>query len=259
MDKEGDLAELPLEAIVPNPHQPRVAFDDEAIRELSESIREVVLLQPVIVRELADGRYELIAGERRLRASRLAELERIPAVVRSVGEQASLELALIENIQRQDIGPIECARAYRRLMTEFSLTQDQVARKVGKSRVAIANTLRLLRLPARIQSGLQSNVISEGHARAILAFDREDHQLAVYDQVICKGLSVREVEDLAHRKPKSEPAAKPLGKWSDAEDELAQRLQAPVRIQASGEGGKIVIEFFSEEELLGIVDRIGGA
>jgi len=260
-DLPATVITVAIGAIQANPRQPRSSFADQSIRELATSIAEVGILQPIIVRERDGGRFELIAGERRLRAARIAGLETVPAIVRDASDRSSLEMALIENSQREDITPLECARAYRLLMTQFGLTQEQVAAKIGKARTTVANTLRLLRLPPKIQKGLQSSSISEGHARAILAFDHEDHQLAVYEQVLSNGLSVREVEDLAKRKPKAGRSAKAAPssgpKWASLEDTLAHHLRAPVRIQSSGTGGKITIEFFSEDELIGIVDRIG--
>src|SRR5580704_9085673 len=167
---EGPTNELPVADIVPNSRQPRTVFNDEALEELAASIREYGILQPLIVRPLAEGKHELIAGERRLRAAKLAGLTSVPVIVRSAGNQSSLELALIENLQREDINALESAKAYRRLIDEFGMTQEQVADRVGKSRVSVANTVRLLRLPKRIMEGLEAGFISEGHARALLAF-----------------------------------------------------------------------------------------
>ncbi len=251
-----------ISSIEANRWQPRSIFDDEALRELAASIREVGVLQPLVVRPLAENRFELIAGERRLRASRIAGLSHVPIIVRATTDQASLEIALIENIQREDIGPMECARAYRQLMTEFSLTQEQVADKVGKARTTVTNTVRLLKLPPTIQDGLEANRISEGHARALLAFEREDHQLAAYEQVLSKGLSVRDVEKLAKRRraPRSiagDPPVLPDPNWTALEERLSVHLGARVRLQPLGSGGRLVIDFYSEDELAGIVERMG--
>lgn len=250
-----------IDAIEANRWQPRSVFHDQALHELAASIREVGILQPLVVRPLSEGRFELIAGERRLRASRLAGLAQVPIIVRSTTDQVSLEIALIENIQREDIGPLECARAYRQLMKEFGLTQEQVADKVGKARTSVANTVRLLRLPPKIQDGLETGRITEGHARAILAFDHEDHQLAVYDQVVAKGMTVRDVEKLGRRKPKDAPKPKPHpepdANWASLEEALSVHLGAQVKLQKCDVGGKLVVEFYSEDELSGIVERMG--
>lgn len=252
---------IAIDAIEANRWQPRSVFHDQALHELAASIREVGVLQPLVVRPLSEDRFELIAGERRLRAAKLAGLSRVPIIVRATSDQVSLEIALIENIQREDIGPLECARAYRQLMTEFGLTQEQVADKVGKARPSVANTVRLLRLPPKIQDGLETGRITEGHARAILAFDHEDHQLAVYDQVVSKGMTVRDVEKLAKRKPKGLAKEKspqePDADWASLEEALSTHLGAQVKIQKNVAGGKLVVEFYSEDELSGIVERMG--
>ncbi|HVT13041.1 MAG TPA: ParB/RepB/Spo0J family partition protein [Fimbriimonadaceae bacterium] len=250
-----------IEAIEANRWQPRSVFRDQALEELAASIREVGVLQPLVVRPIHEDRYELIAGERRLRASKLAGLTHVPIIVRSTSDQSALEIALIENIQREDIGPLECARAYRQLMSEFGLTQEQVADKVGKARTSVANTVRLLRLPPKIQDGLETGRITEGHARAILAFDREEVQLAVYEQALSKGMTVRDVERLATRKPRK-PAKQPAvaeadPNWTALEENLSVHLGAQVKIQRADVGGRLVIEFYSEDELGGIVERMG--
>jgi ParB family transcriptional regulator, chromosome partitioning protein len=250
-----------IESIEANRWQPRSVFHDAALHELAASIREVGVLQPLVVRPLTEGRYELIAGERRLRASRLAGLTHVPIIVRSTTDQASLEIALIENIQREDIGALECARAYRQLMSEFGLTQEQVADKVGKARTTVANTVRLLKLPPKIQDGLETGRISEGHARALLAFDREELQLAVYEQVVAKALNVRDVERLATRKAKSPAKMKPPppenSDWNALEESVSMHLGSQVKLQRSSVGGKLVIEFYSDDELQGILERMG--
>jgi ParB family transcriptional regulator, chromosome partitioning protein len=251
----------PIDSIEANRWQPRSVFHDAALHELAASIREVGVLQPLVVRPLTEGRFELIAGERRLRASRLAGLTQVPVIVRSTTDQASLEIALIENIQREDIGALECARAYRQLMSEFGLTQEQVADKVGKARTTVANTVRLLKLPPKIQDGLETGRITEGHARALLAFDREELQLAVYEQVIAKSLNVRDVERLANRKDKEPTAAKPAPienpDWIALEESLSMHLGSQVRLQKASVGGRLVIEFYSDDELQVIIEKMG--
>lgn len=250
-----------IEAIEANRWQPRSVFDDEALHELAASIREVGVLQPLVVRPLSEGKFELIAGERRLRASKLAGLKQVPIIVRSTTDQSALEIALIENIQREDIGALECARAYRQLMTEFGLTQEQVADKVGKARTSVANTVRLLRLPPKIQDGLETGRISEGHARALLGFQQEEHQLYVFDQILARSLNVREVEKLAKRKPRKPRAAPSKPEvptdWVALEEALSVHVGAQVRLQPGQVGGKLVIDFYSDDELQGIIERMG--
>ncbi|MGV3615067.1 MAG: ParB/RepB/Spo0J family partition protein [Fimbriimonas sp.] len=261
---EGTPNEVALDDIVPNQRQPRTFFDESALEELAASIRDYGVLQPLLVKPLTEGKYELIAGERRLRASKLAGLKTVPVLVRSAGPQNSLEIALIENVQREDINALECARAYRRLIEEFDLTQEQVAERVGKSRTTIANTVRLLKLPRRIQEGLEANRITEGHARALLAFETEPQQLAIYDQILDRGLTVREVERAA--KPagtkKAPKTAEPKPAEADPndgslEEGLSVFLGTPVRLQRSEVGGKLVVEFYSDDDLDRILEQLG--
>ena len=260
-------AEASLEDILPNSRQPRTVFDAEALDELAASIRQYGLIQPLVVRPLAEGKYELIAGERRLRAAKIAGLRAVPIVLRSAGNQSALEIALIENVQREDMNALECARSYRKLIDEFGLTQEQVADRVGKSRTAIANTLRLIRLPEAIQQGLEEGKISEGHARALLAFENQAKQLAVYETILTQGLSVREVEKLTQNKtaarneqaesPKPKPVVDP--NIRALEEEIAKRLSAPTKIHRTtgSVGGKLTVEFFDDDDLQRILDAIG--
>jgi ParB family chromosome partitioning protein len=257
---ETGSTEVSVEAIQPNRRQPRTHFDDAALSELAASIREYGVIQPLIVRPLSEGRYELIAGERRLRAAKMAGLDTVPVLLRAAGHQSSLEMALVENIQREDINPLECARAYRKLIDEFGLTQEQVADKVGKSRTTVANSVRLLRLPAEILEGLGDGRISEGHARALLAFDSPAQQLAVYDQIIEKGLTVREVENSSRKEAKKPPSLEvPSRDPNDGtlEEALGTMLGSIVRIQRSGVGGRLSIEFYSDEDLQRIFEVFG--
>ena len=260
---EGPTNELPVDDIVPNTRQPRTVFNDEALHELAASIREFGILQPLIVRPLAEGQHELIAGERRLRAAKIAGLSSVPVIVRSAGNQSSLELALIENIQREDINALESARAYRKLIDEFGLTQEQVADRVGKSRTVIANTVRLLRLPKRITEGLEGGLISEGHARTLLGFDSEAQQLAVYDQILEKKLTVRDVENIAKPKTPAQPSKKPEKSvhtdpnYRALEESISTYVGSPVKILRSEVGGKMVVEFYSEDDLDRILELIG--
>lgn len=258
---DGTSSEVLVGDIVPNARQPRIHFDEGALQELADSIKEHGVLQPLLVRPMADGKYELIAGERRLRASRLAGLKTVPVLLRSAGNQGSLELALIENIQRENINPVECARAYRRLIDEFDLTQERVAEKVGKSRTGVANTLRLLRLPKRIVQGLEEGRISEGHARALLAFDSEPQQLAIYDQIVDRGLTVREVEQASKPKTETKRKAETTTEMdpndSALQDALSTHLGAPVKLMRAEIGGRLSIEFYSDEDLTRILDGLG--
>lgn len=259
----GPTSEVSVESIVPNARQPRTAFDEEALEELAASIREVGIVQPLIVRPAGEDRYELIAGERRLRAAKKAGLASVPVVVRSATEQGSLELALIENIQREDINAVEAARAYRRLADEFSLNQEQIAARVGKSRVTVANALRLLRLPARVLSAVESGDLSEGHARALLQFAEPARQLAVFETILAKGLTVRDVERLAQEQPTSAKKERaPVSRYLSAEryeleDRIARHFGSPVKIKLSGTGGKLSVVFFNEEDFQRILDTLG--
>ena len=264
IESAGPATDVPVSAIVPNPRQPRLRFDDAGLEELAASIREVGLLQPVIVRPLLRGKYELIAGERRWRAAKLAGLSSLPAIVRSASSQAALELALTENLQREDIGPLERATAFRRLMDEFDLTQEQVSQKIGISRPAVANSVRLLKLPRRIREGIQSGEITEGHARALLALNTEAEQLALFERVISKALSVRQTEDAVRRfvPGPGTQARNRASKASDPyvlalENRLSTHFGLPVRLQRAGKGGRVVIEFHSDEELQRALDLLG--
>lgn len=263
---EPSSSEIAVSAIVPNTRQPRLAFNDASLEELAQSIREVGVVQPLIVRPISEGRYELIAGERRLRAAKLAGLATVPVVVRSAGSQASLELALIENIQREDIAPLECAAAYKLLMDEFGLTQEQVADKVGKSRPAIANSLRLLRLPAEIRQGLQDGLITEGHAKVILMAEGTSAQINLFNRIVSKGLSVREAESLA-RKPETTKASSGEKRKVSAslkgpetralEEALSIYFGTPVTLEKKSIGGSMNVAFYSDDDLQRILEVLG--
>jgi len=257
--------EIPLARIAPNPYQPRTAVDEDALAELAASIVEHGVLQPILVTETIDG-YRLVAGERRVRASRLAGLERIPAVVRELADHDQLELALVENIQREDLDPLEEARAYRQLIDEFGFTQEKLAKRMGKARPTIANSLRLLDLDDQVQAALAGGLVSEGHARALggLPTDRQARVLAV---VIERELSVRQTEELV-RRLREEPAAATKARTAgqapaDAElerveSDLRSALGTKVSIARSRRGGRIIIEFYSDEELSRLFDRLVG-
>ena len=253
---EPGVLQLAVERIHRNPHQPRERFDDERLGELAASIAVHGVLQPIVVRPLADGDYELIAGERRLRASRLAGLTQVPAIVRDATGGEQLELALIENLQRTDLNAIEAAFAYRELTQRFGFTHEAVARQVGKSRVAISNALRLLDLAAETRSAISEGQISEGHGRALAAITIPELQRAVLAVVLEQGLSVRQTEELVRRKREQPPAPRQRvelsGDLADLEAQLRGVLATKVGISRTRRGGRLTIDFYSDEEL----DRI---
>lgn len=261
---ESAPSEVPISSISPNKRQPRTHFDEVALQELADSIALHGILQPLLVRPSGAGKYELIAGERRFRAAKLAGLKAVPVVVRASDAKESLELALIENLQREDIGPLESARAYRRLIDEFGLTQESVAERVGKSRAAVANTVRLLRLPPRILAALESGEIAEAHARPLLAVEDQAVQLALLDRILGEGLSSKQVEQAV--KPAGTKRARTRRQgvvdpsdpnWRALESKASEHLGAPVHLEGSERGGSIQIKFFSEEDLLRIMDLLG--
>lgn len=245
-----------LDKIRPNPRQPRTEFAEDALSELAASIRVQGVIQPLLVRRMPAGDFELVAGERRLRAAERAGLTHVPVYVRDLSDGESLELALVENLQRDDLSPLEEAAAYQRLMTEFDLTQEAVAERVGKSRPAVANALRLLKLPDAIKRDLARGKLTAGHARVLLSIEDEGAQLRAAKQIHARHLSVRDAEQLASTK-KSAPRATPRDPNRAAlERDLSATLGTRVRITPKGRGGRIEIEFYSPEELEGLVDRI---
>jgi ParB family chromosome partitioning protein len=250
---EGGVAEIDINAIVPNPNQPRYYFDGENLKDLAESIKEHGVVQPIIVTKLENGKYELIAGERRLRASKMIGNKNIPAVIREANNREKLELAIIENVQRHDLNPIEEARAYQRLREEFTLTQEEIAKKMGKNRATIANTMRLLDLPIEIQRGIIENKITEGHARAILGLDNPEKQRALYELIVKGNLTVRDVENKvreitipSHQRMVKTKITDP--EIQDLENRFQQNLGTKVQIKKKNGTGRILIDFFSEEE-----------
>ena len=251
-DERGVL-EIPLDRVGRNPNQPRARFDDIALGELAASIAAHGVLQPIMVRELADGGYELIAGERRLRAAHLAGLERIPALLRDTGDgETSLELALLENLQREDLNAIETARAYRELIDRFGLTHEAVARQVGKSRVAISNALRLLDLAAETRDAILEGRITEGHGRALASITVAELQRAALQVVLERQLSVRQTEELVRRKRTERPATPGRSLSYDLQEVEAQLrgvLATRVGIVRTRRGGRLVIDFYSDEDL----------
>lgn len=248
--------QVAIALIKPNPWQPRIEFGEDALAELTASIRVQGIIQPLLVRHAPGGGYELIAGERRLRAAERAGLERVPIVIRDVSDAESLELALIENIQRDDLAPLDEAKAYRRLTDEFGLTQDQIAERVGKSRPAVANTLRLLRLPEAIREDLARGRLTAGHARVLLAIEDPDGQLRAARQIVARQLSVRETEDLTPRSRTAKKSATHDVHRAALERDLSTALATRVRIKPRGRGGRIEIEYYTNEELQGLADRL---
>jgi ParB family chromosome partitioning protein len=248
---EAPPAQVPIDRVRRNPHQPRVAFNEEELAELAASIAAHGVIQPIVVRGSADGGYELVAGERRLRAARMAGLQMIPAVVRESEANELLELALVENVQRADLNPIEEASAYRELIGEFGLTHEAVATRVGKSRVAISNALRLLDLAAETRQAIIDGRITEGHGRALAALTIPELQRAVLQVVLERHLSVRQTEELVRRK-RDAPATRrrPLSEdLADLEAQLRGILATKVGIVRTRRGGRLVIDFYSDEEL----------
>ena len=254
--------ELLIDEISPNRFQPRKYFDDDKLEELVTSIRENGILQPVVVQKSETG-YELVAGERRWRASKKAGLKKIPAMIREVSDTKALELAIIENIHRQDLNPIEEAEAYKRLAEDFSLTQEMIAKKVGKSRAAIANILRLLNLSRNIQENLISGKLSMGHARALLGLDNTGQMQAMCQEILKQGLTVRQTESKVNRlkKPEILKLASSMKKKNifirDLEKELERKLGTKVEVSPKKNGGKLVVSYYSDDDLERIQNLIG--
>ena len=259
MPELPDVQHLRVDAIVPNRYQPRQTFSPQELEELTASLKQSGLLQPILVRRKGDGIYELISGERRWRAAKEAGLETIQSVIRNCGDEESVVLALVENLQRADLNPMEMARAYHRMMNEFGLTQDIIARRVGCERSSIANIIRLIQLPSEIQQLIESNQLSLGHAKVILGLTGQIEQLRVAQLAVSKVLSVRETEKLVvslltgKRRVAKELSRTP---WSDVEERLQKRLGTKVLIQKGKRGGKIVIHYFSHPELDGILETL---
>jgi len=258
----GGVMEVSLNAIHPNPHQPRSEIRDQDLVELAASIEAHGVIQPLIVSREGDE-YQLIAGERRWRAARLARLSTVPVIVKDVAPHQLLELALVENLQREDLNPLEEALAYRQLIAEFGLTHEEVARRVGKSRAAISNTLRLLKAAEPVRKALLKGEISHGHARALLAFKQQEMQTAALRTVLRRGLNVRQTEELVQRlstTPTRQPQPPPPPEVQAAEARLREALGTRVRLVPGkkGKGGRLIIYYYSEEELQSIYERIVG-
>ncbi|MBI2776351.1 MAG: ParB/RepB/Spo0J family partition protein [Chloroflexi bacterium] len=258
----GGAIEIPLDTVSENPRQPRLRIDPGALATLAASIREHGVIQPILVTEVAGG-YQLVAGERRVRAARLAGLERIPAVVRQLADREQLELALVENLQREDLDPLESARAYRQLIDEFAFTQEQLSERVGRARSTVANTLRLLELHPAVQAAVAEGSVTEGHGRALggLPHDLQEKVLAT---VVDDDLSVRQTEELVRRvREPRDPTTSTVPKTTDpelerVEEDLRRALGTKVRLARSRRGGRIVIEYYSDEELGRLYERLIG-
>ena len=254
------VVELRIEAVSPNRYQPRKSFDEAKLAELVASLRERGVIQPVIVKSV-EGGYELIAGERRLEAAKRAGMDSIPAIVRNVTGKEMLELSLIENIQRDDLNPLEEASAYKQLMEEFDLTQEKLAEEVGKDRVTIANTTRLLRLPKEVQDELRNNRISRGHAITLLGLEAKDEQVKLCRKIVRQGLSVRETEVLVKRGLTTKPRKRVVvGKSSELlaiEEKLQRFFGTRVHLRRDRRGGRIEIEYYSDEDLERFLNLLG--
>lgn len=263
----SSINEVPVFKIKANPNQPRREFQPEALQELAESIRQIGIIQPITLRQMEDGTYQIIAGERRWRAAQLAGLTNIPAYIRTANDENVMQMALVENIQREDLNAIEIALAYQNLIEQYSLTQDKLSEKVGKNRATIANYLRLLKLPAQVQVALQNKEVDQGHARALLGLDKPSLQVKLFNEIREKGYSVRQVEEMVkalnngetlksgRHTLKSKTASKRLPEeYTELRNRLSERFSTKVQMTCSQQGkGKISIPFASEEELERII------
>jgi ParB family chromosome partitioning protein len=255
----ADVQRIKIDAIVPNRYQPRQIFHPAELAELAASIKESGLLQPILVRRKGDGIFELISGERRWRASKEAGLDTIQAVVRNCTDQEAILFALVENLQREDLNPMETARAYSRMMNEFELTHEGIAQKVGCDRSSVANSVRLLNLHPDVQTLVESGALSAGHAKVLLALDSPEAQCTVAKTVATRTLSVRETERLVatSRTPKKQvKSAMPASQWGDVESRLQKRFGTRVTIESARKGGKVIIHYYSDPELEGIIDNL---
>jgi len=258
---EGGALLVPIDSVTPNPRQPRQQMDEADLQELADSIQEHGILQPLIVTQETSGRYTLIAGERRLRAARLVGLQMVPVLVRQATDQERLELALIENVQRSDLAPLETADAYRQLTEDFGLSQEEVAQQVGKSRVSVTNTLRLLKLPDPVRQALADDDITEGHARALLGLASPSAQLAVLQIILQKNLSVRQAEDLVRKWAPgitSRHVSPPAPEVSELEGRLRSRFGTKVTLRHGKKGGTMTIHYYSDEELESLINQFLG-
>jgi ParB family chromosome partitioning protein len=256
--QENNLWFIPISKIFNNPKQPRKSFKEEALKELAESIKKHGILQPLILAEKPDGNYEIIAGERRARAAKMAGLATVPAIIKQYKEQEKLEIALIENVQRADLNPLEEAFAYERLTKEFDLTQEEVANQVGKSRSAIANAIRLLELPEKVKEALVEGKINSGQARALLSLPSEKERLDMLSSMLGQKITVRELEREAQKVRIKKNPAKRDANLMFLEEKLREALGTKVSISARGESGSINISYYSKEELVQLIRKITG-
>ena len=263
MDDDTAVKTVPVNSIVPNPRQPRTRFTDEELAELADSIREHGVIQPLIVSEQADGTYTLIAGERRLRASQIAGLSSVPVVTRQADDQELLELALIENIQREDLSPLEAAEAYKSLEENFNLTHEEISKRVGKNRASVTNTMRLLKLPGEVKGALLDKKISEGHARVLLSLPTPQAQINAMNHIISSDLSVRQTEEyvrslIGEKKSPVKSSKNDLSpELKEVEDRLRQVIGTKVSLRPTKNGaGSISIHYYSPEELESIIEKL---
>jgi len=258
--KAAGVRQIPIEMIGANPFQPRTRFSDEGLKELADSIRASGILQPVIVRRQGADSFELVAGERRLRAAKLAELESVPAILRDVDDRQMMELALIENLQREDLNPIDEAKAYQTLQQKLGLTHDQISERVGKQRSSITNSVRLLSLPVEVQDMVSRGTLSAGHARALLSLDASGDRLATARYIASKGFSVRRTEAFINRKLRrqhSRPKTARLDGLGEWENKLQQRFATRVSIRPGRKGGHVEFEYYSQEDLERLLEMWG--
>lgn len=260
----GSIASIDIDRIEANPYQPRNHFEEEALAELSESIKNQGIIQPITVRKVSSDKYQLISGERRLRAAKMAGLDEIPAYIRTVNDEQMLEFSLVENIQRENLNPIEIAISYQRLIEECSITQEELSERVGKKRTTITNAIRLLKLPAEIQVALRDSTLSTGHARALIGIEDKESQLSIFRNIIARDLSVREVEEIVRKlnhpdtRPQKDTAGHLPEKYRDARKEISARLQTALDIKRNNKGkGSIVIRFNSDKQLDDLLKRLG--
>ena len=253
--------EVPIQSVKPNRRQPRSIFDDEALQELAASIREIGILQPPVVRRVGDNEYELIMGERRLRAAKLAGLSTIPVIIRETSDNELLREALIENIHRSNLNSLEEAAAYNQMLSDFGFTHDELAKKIGKSRPVISNTLRLLNLPPSVQKKLTSGTLSMGHARALLGLSDSSEIERIANRIVSEGLSVRATEELiavgsGKKSSGKKGSTSSLGKYQELEEQIGDALDTRVRIKGGANGGRIQIEFADSQDLLRIAKKL---
>ena len=263
-ESEDSVKMAAIDSIIPNPKQPRTLFNEEELNELAASIKEHGIIQPLIVNEKSNGQYTLIAGERRLRAAQIAGLTTVPVICRDADDKQLLELALIENIQREDLSPLEAAEAYKNLEENFDMTHEEISKRVGKNRVSVTNTMRLLKLPGEVQKSLLEKKISEGHARALLALPTAQAQISALSYIISHELSVRQTEEYVRnlaggKKPEKPQSGKALSpELQDIEERLRQTIGTKVTLRPQKGGkGTISIHYYSEEELESLIEKLG--